>query len=318
MLRSHVLPPVRGIPDRGPGPLRAEARGAPCLRRPHPERDVPEAEQQRERPQGGEGGRLPPARLGLRAGGQDAADARGGMACHKGRRILRPFRLRKDAVLLLQGRAPGRDTARGPSAQKGLEDAAEMEDVHRQKGQRDAGLGASGGDRIAEDVRTLGGRPRRRPEGRDKRRVPDPGRAEDAVPCQDTGQEQEGVGRPLGPCLLQGLPSVLREEVPQRDVRQRVGVLSLEGEGAAALGQDLLRTSLPFRGQRKQRELQRADTKIREEGNGHREDRPERDGEDQPEDQRQAERNPRLGKRGVFLREHALEGRDTCGGHVPP
>ena len=108
------------------------------------------------------------------------------------------------------------------------------------------------------------------------------------------------------------------EEVPQRDVRQRFGVLALEGEGAAALGQDLLRTSLPFRGQRKQRELQRADTEIREEGNGHREDRPERDGEDQPEDQRQAERNPRLGKRGVFLREHALEGRDTCGGHVPP
>ena len=164
----------------------------------------------------------------------------------------------------------------------------------------------------------MGGRPRRRPEGRDKRRVPDPGRAEDAVPCQDTGQEQEGVGRPLGPCLLQGLPSVLREEVPQRDVRQRIGVLSLEGEGAAALGQDLLRTSLPFRGQRKQRELQRADTEIREEGNGHREDRPERDGEDQPEDQRQAERDPLLGKRGVFLREHALEGRDTCGGHVPP
>lgn len=57
---------------------------------------------------------------------------------------------------------------------------------------------------------------------------------------------------------------------------------------------------------------------VRKEGNGHREDRPERDGEDQPEDQRQAERNPRLGKRGVFLREHALEGRDTCGGHVPP
>lgn len=40
--------------------------------------------------------------------------------------------------------------------------------------------------------------------------------------------------------------------------------------------------------------------------------------EDQPEHQCQAKRNPRLGQRGVFLREHALEGRNPKGGYVPP
>lgn len=44
--------------------------------------------------------------------------------------------------------------------------------------------------------------------------------------------------------------------------------------GEPALGQDLLRTSLPFHGQRKQRKLQQADTEIREEWGGHREDMP--------------------------------------------
>ena len=90
------------------------------------------------------------------------------------------------------------------------------------------------------------------------------------------------------------------------------------GEGEPAGDQDLLRASLPFGRQREQRELQRADTEIREEGHGHREDRTGRDREDQPEHQCQAERNPRLGQRGVFLREHALEGRSPKGGYVPP
>ena len=294
--------------------IRKKRRGFKHLRN----EDVPEAEPDPQRLQGRKGRGVPPPGIGIRTGGQEAPHPRGGMPCHPGRRIQRHFRLREDPLHLLQERPPVRDKAGRPAPQKGLEDTGETEDVHGQEVQRHAGIRASGGRQPAEGIRALGRRPRRRAEGRHQRRIPDPRRTQDPVPRQDTGPRQEGIGHPFRPPCLQVLPSVVREEVPQRDVRQRLGVRAVEGEGEPAGDQDLLRASLPFGRQREQRELQRPDTEIREEGHGHREDRPGRDREDQPEHQCQAERNPRLGQRGVFLREHALEGRSPKGGYVPP
>ena len=65
-------------------------------------------------------------------------------------------------------------------------------------------------------------------------------------------------------------PIYTREEVAE--------VVTGDGQerryGKPALGQNLLWTFLPFHEQRKQRELQQADTEIREEWSEHREDMP--------------------------------------------
>lgn len=89
----------------------------------------------------------------------------------------------------------------------------------------------------------------------------------------------------------------------------------MRGQGTDALVQGLLRPPLPFRGQREQRELQRADSEIREEGSGHRREETERIN-------RKINAKPR-GILGCLSASSSFESmlskeRDTPGGHVPP
>ena len=76
-----------------------------------------------------------------------------------------------------------------------VENAAELEDIHGKKVQRD-------GNMLVKGVRALGVRFRCRLEGWDRCRCACPGRVENVAPRQDIGQEQESIRRSLGAARL--------------------------------------------------------------------------------------------------------------------
>ena len=224
------------IPD---GSLRAQLRG----RRPCQGRQIGQVPS--ECPQAREGGAVPQGCLRIHHGRQENQNDRRGRGTHQegmeGRGsdnedCLRLCRKRPDRGLFGEGHAQ-----KAP-----MEDCQEVQAVHGQGLQRQVSPRKARQHQREAGVRTLGGRPSRRPQGRHQRRLHNPPGACDEILRDDKDTRQEVRHRAESPPLIpgHGREGQVQVRLQVGHLRQRDRVCKMAGDGAGAWNGDLFRKAV--------------------------------------------------------------------------